>query len=85
MSNWIRSVKMATWTSGDPVSVSWSRCSPIRFVFLVSTAKPTGDYTGQANSTEPSDLGSAPARHAAAPSTVSAAACPIELLSGGTS
>src|SRR3712207_5793451 len=37
----IRSVRIATWTSGEPVSVSWRRCSLI--VALLSGMGPVGE------------------------------------------
>lgn len=41
MSCRIRSLKIAIWTSGEPVSDSWSRCSPIKSALSsLSTAKP---------------------------------------------
>src|SRR4051794_35591713 len=38
----MRSLKIAIWTSGDPVSEPWTRCSLIKFALSsLSTAKPS--------------------------------------------
>jgi hypothetical protein len=72
----MREVDSAIWTSGEPVSVSARLYSAISLPLTsVSTVKPNRNYTDdpmtpvyRAWTADPSERGSAPARHAMGPS-----------------
>jgi len=89
----MREVDSAIWTSGEPVSLSARLYSAISLPLTsVSTVKPNRDYTGRRFSpvyetwmAEPSERGSAPARHDDGPSMTIAWACPSDSYLGGMS
>ena len=89
----MRELESAIWTSGEPVSFSARRCSAISLPLTsVSVAKPSSNYTEPTFgpvypdlATEPSDLGSAAARHTVGPSITIACAWPKLWCFGGIS